>query len=164
MATTAVSVTSLNRNSVSSGVATTGWSAVMATANTYLIPFVEDEKVGFVINWSHCATSTEYTMLVVLSHGDYWRNTVGGATAQVFNLWTTSCGVHTYFFGPYESAQFGCLSTSTSYGAELGEFYLSLYHIWTSSSGGTASSTATAAAQGDAYIRGFKFPSVSFST
>jgi hypothetical protein len=76
-------------------------------------------------------------------------------------------------FGPFESAKFGTLSTTTDYGAEINEQYLKVGFIDTSSSGGgfgewtgdLGSSGAAATVALDApLIRAFVWPSVVYST
>jgi hypothetical protein len=181
MADTAVVRNDMTRN----GTATTyAWSTSlggMTTGNTYLIPFAEDDKLGFFLSWNACETDTCYAIGVKVYQGDQWRGGIEGGTAlkttetgtylfQPFVLWTTSCGRHEFGpFGPFESAQFGTESTTTSYGAELNEMYLKVGFIDSSSSGGgfgiTGSSGAASTAVLDPIlIRAFKWPSVVYST
>jgi hypothetical protein len=139
----------------------------MTTGNTYYIPFAEDDKLGFFLSWNACESDTCYAIGVKVSHGDSWRATAGGTTEATFVLWTTSCGRHEFGpFGPFESAQFGILSTTTSYGAELNEQYLEVSFVDTSSSGGgTGSAGAASTAALDApLIRAFVWPSVTYSS
>lgn len=180
MADVAVVVNKMVRD----GQATTyAWSTtlgVMTSANTYLVPFAEDDKLGFFLSWNACETDTAYAIGVKVYLGDSWRSGAGGATTlrttetgtyafEPFVLWTTSCGRHEWMFGPFESAKFGTLSTSTTYGAELNEQYLKVGFIDSSSSGGgfgiTGSSGAASTAALDApVIRAFVWPSVVYSS
>lgn len=150
----------------------------MTTGNTYLIPFADDDKLGFFMSWNACETDTAYAIGVKVYTGDNWRSgVVSLRTTETdllgfypFVLWTTSSGRQEFGpFGPFESAQFGHLSTSTSYGAELNEQYLKVGFVDTSSSGGgfgvVGSSGAASSVVLDApLIRAFVWPSVRFST
>ena len=159
MAATAVTVRQLLRNDDVTAVATCGMTT-MSTANTYYIPFGGAGEIGFEINTNVCESSTAYAWCVVVSSGD------GGAAgpATYFSIWTTSCGNLRSFYGPFESAKFGNLSTSTSYGEELNGNYLIVYFVHTSSSGGTPTSEAATADPGEIHIEGFRWPQVTYST
>jgi hypothetical protein len=187
MADVAVKVNKMLRNGQAAGFGTTAlnnWSTAignMTTGNTYLIPFAEDDKLGFFLSWNACETDTCYTIGVKVYLGDSWRSGAGGATTlkttdttplafEPFVIYTTSSGrIEFGPFGPFESAKFGTLSTTTSYGAELNEQYLKVGFIDSSSSGGgftTATSTGAAAtvALDAPIIRAFVWPSVVYSS
>lgn len=190
MADVAVLVNKMVRDGQTEGfgtVALNTWSTAiggMTTGNTYLIPFDNDDKLGFFMSWNACETDTAYAIGVRVYLGDSWRSGGGGATVahttetgklpfEPFVLWTTSSGRQAWMFGPFESAKFGTLSTTTSYGAHLNEQYLKVGFVDSSSSGGghgwntgeLGSSGASATVALDApLIRAFVWPSVVYSS
>ena len=159
MAATAVTVRQLLRNDDVTAVATCGMTT-MSTGNTYYVPFGGAGEIGFEINAHVCETSTAYAWCIMVSSGD------GGAAVPLsyFSIWTTSCGNLRAFYGPFESAGFGNLSTSTSYGEEINGNYLIVSYIQTSSSGATPDSDASTADPGELHIEGIRFPQVAYST
>jgi hypothetical protein len=160
MAATAVTVRQLLRNDDVTGTASCSMTA-MSTANTYYIPFGGAGEIGFRINYNACEASTAYCIGIVVSSGD---GGAAGPASSVFQIWTTSCGNHDWYYGPFDSMRFGNLSTSTSYGEELNGNYLIVYHYQTSSSACTATSDAATAAPGEVHIEAFRWPQVAFST
>ena len=132
----------------------------MSTANTYYIPFGGAGEIAFQIQVNACDTSTDKSYCIVVSSGD--ADTALPLT--YFSLWTTSCGNHQWLFGPFASAGYGNLSTSTSQGAELNDQYAIVYLINTTSSGASPDSTAAGVDIGEVHIEAFRFPQVAYST
>ncbi len=133
----------------------------MSTGNTYYIPFGGAGEIGFEINANVCEASTAYSWGIVVSSGD---GGAAGAASTTFQIWTTSCGNHRALYGPFDSAHFGNLSTSTSYGAELNDNYLIVYYYQTSSSACTSSSDAATVDPGELHIEGLRWPQVAYTT
>lgn len=178
MSDVAVVVNKMDRAGMADDYAWSTGLGGMTTGNDYLIPFADDDKLGFFLSWNACETDTCYAIGVKVYTGDGWRSNLFTYQTTVtpypgyvpFVLWSTSCGRHEFGpFGPFESAQFGHLSTSTSYGAELNEQYLKVGFIDSSSSGGGfgdggSSGAASSAALDPILIRAFHWPRVRFST
>jgi hypothetical protein len=178
MANTAATNHVLVRDSVHSatGVASTAAANILSTANVYLIPFTDSDKVMFKLGVAFCEASTEQSYGVGVYTGDQWRggaiasaiSSASGSTAfyMPFVMNTTSSHYHEWYFGPFDCAQFGHESTSTSFGAERHDKYLKVFYVDTTSSGHGL--TSAGVASGKAYdpplLVAIAFPSVVYSS
>ena len=142
----------------------TGWTtfATSSALTTLTIQQDEDDKIIVFVTGEHNAATTPLTALVRAYAGTArraWREGVGNAD---FTFLATATTVTLYkALGPFESARFNTVSTSTA-SAPVGRGYIKLTPFRATTAGAT--STHTSLNKGILKAIAFKLPGVTYST